>query len=228
VTCENHLRVIATGRLTSTDGRLDETLPGMHVNLGTAMIGGSALPVASAVATLERDALRGSYAPSISPEQCFLSLQFNMTLSTGVFSGSFIESIGSVPCGVKDPNSAVLGRDAAIFHCPGDDACWSEPSVAVVIEADTCDGIGAQLTSSAHEDAFARSGDVITRYEEWGCGCAFFPSFVMAWSPRSPLELRLCEHDSRNVCLAACSGDLRYDISTAFRVTGASTFRFVD
>jgi hypothetical protein len=132
-----------------------------------------------------------------------------------------------MPCGTEAANATVFERDAGQWRC-GDDGCPWEVPRALVIEAESCDGIGMQLTQAGDEGTFARSGSTLSREEGFGCGCELYPDFVLAWAPSSPLELRLCSHDSRNTCLAACTGNLSYDLSTAFRVSEASEFRFVD
>lgn len=227
VTCENHLRGIATGRLTSSDGRVDETLPGMQFDFGTEMRDGFEITGAYAATTIERDRLRGSYATRVSSNECLLSLEFQATLDTFGFQGSIVESVGSMPCGTETANDAVLERDTGQWRCD-DEGCPAEVISTLDVEAESCDGIGEQLTQAGDESTFARSGDTVARGEDYGCGCALYPDFVVAWTPRSPLELRLCSHDSRNTCLAACYGNLSYDLSTAFRVSGASEYRFVD
>ena len=127
---------------------------------------------------------------------------------------------------MKDPNGGVLGRNAGHWRCTVD--CGVPPETAIVVEAESCEGLGPQRTGSGDEATFERSGDTLTRPERWGCGCATESEFVMAWAPRSPLELRLCDHDGKNVCLANCEGDVSHDLSTAFRAAGSNDFRFVD
>ena len=226
VTCEDHVRAIATGRLTSSDGRLDETLAAMTFDAGHLMIGDYSAPAAFGVATLESERVRGGYSPGLTGEQCFRSLQIDMTVGA-VFQGSIVETVGAAPCGVDDPDSAVVARAAARWSC-FDEGCWAPPSTALVVEAESCDGMGTQLSAPGDESSFTRSGDALLRTQDYGCGCADFAEFVMTWAPRSPLELRLCKHDSRNVCTAACVGQAEYGLSTAFRVSGTNEFRFVD
>jgi hypothetical protein len=50
----------------------------------------------------------------------------------------------------------------------------------------------------------------------------------MAWSPNSPLELRLCHDEAADACEAGCEEELSYDLTTAFRTAGTNEFGFVD
>ncbi|HEX5099777.1 MAG TPA: hypothetical protein VFV94_09775, partial [Polyangiaceae bacterium] len=229
VNCENHVRLIATGRLTSADGRLDETLPEVSMNVGTATLSGQGpYPGLHGVTTLERGHLRGSYAPATSDEHCLSALEFEVALLLGTFVGSIREVLGSEPCGTQDSDQAVLGRVAATWECLDDGCASNRPQTALVVEAESCEGIGTQLTGLGEESSFTRSGDALVRREDYGCGCELYASFVMAWSFGSPVELRLCSHESRNACLAACFGEQTYDLSAAFRATGSMEFRFVE
>jgi hypothetical protein len=227
--CENHVRLVSTGRLTSADGRLDETLPEMSLNVGeTTLYGVGSYVGVHGVTTLEPDRLRGFYAPAISDDQCFAALRFEVSLVQGVFEGSILEEIAPAPCDLQNSDGGVVERVAGTWQCV-DDGCSSYPtSTAVVVEAESCDGIGVQLTSPGDESSFALVGDALVRREEYGCGCASFADFVLAWAPHSPLELRLCRNDSLNDCAALCAGEQSYDLTTAFRTSGTSQFRFVD
>ena len=106
--------------------------------------------------------------------------------------------------------------------------CRTAPSPAIVVEAPSCEGIGLQVTAPGDEPTFGRAGDALSRTDFWGCGCPERSEFVMAWSPSSPLSLKLCHDDGADRCEAACEAELTYDLATAFRVAGTDEFRFAD
>jgi hypothetical protein len=113
------------------------------------------------------------------------------------------------------------------FRCQGE-ACRLPPNDTVVVEASSCDRFGQQITTSGDEASFARSGDVLSRDEGYGCGCATRAEHVMAYTPTSPVELRLCHDDGADGCERFCGATLSYDLSRAFDWAGTREFRFVD
>ena len=169
------------------------------------------------------------HEPAISAEQCYLAMQFNLTLSRTEFVGSFIETILNAPCGTNDPNTAVLGRDAGSWSCTTNVSCArTAPHPAVVVEASSCDGLGTQVTGAGDETTFELTGTTISREHFWGGGCGSLPEFVLAYTPSSPVELRLCHDDMADSCEAVGNPDLSYDLGTAFAAAGTTEFRFVD
>jgi hypothetical protein len=236
VQCDDHIRARGTARFVSADGSFDETFPDFELNVGVPLTDGPGDPAsrlaAGGVITLESSQLRGDYQPALSADQCFLAMQFNVNLSRTEFTGSFIETILNAPCGNDDPNTAVLGRDAGAWGCSaGADCTSTEPHVAVVVEADSCDAIGTQLTQAGDDESFSLAGTTLRREEIWYAGCApQLPEYVLAYSPSSPVELRLCHNDTVTACvlLPGVAGELSYDLSTAFSAAGTTEFRFVD
>jgi hypothetical protein len=227
VSCENHVRAVGVARFESSDGRFHETLHDfvLTVDYDESM----SEFVAGGAITLERDQLRGSYQPAIEADQCFLAMQFNIGFTESDLGGSFIESILNAPCGSDEPNLAVIGRDAGGFACnEGMDCAPKPPEPTAVVEASSCEALGMQQTGEGDESTFAVDAAVITRAEDWGCGCPQFPEFVLAFAPSSPVELRLCHDDFVDSCEAACSAELSYDLSKAFDIAGTTDFRFVD
>jgi hypothetical protein len=227
VSCEDHVRAVGVARFKSSDGRFDETFHdfelgvGFDENLGELTAGG--------VTTLEGDELRGSYQPAIEADQCLLAMQFNIGFTESDLGGSFIESILNAPCGSDEPNLAVLGRDAGSFGCSSSmDCAPKRPEPTAVVEASSCEALGMQQTGEGDESTFAVDSSVLTRAEDWGCGCPQFPEFVLAFSPSSPVELRLCRDDFADSCEAACGAELSYDLTKAFDIAGTTDFRFVD
>jgi hypothetical protein len=233
VSCEDHVRARGYARFVTDDGVFDETFPDFEVNLGLSSGASdpSSAPIAlvegGGVISLELSELRGSYYPPIPASQCLLSLQFNLGFGPEEFNGSLIESILSMPCGSTDPDALVLGSDLGSFRCIGESCRLPAPDT-IVVEADSCDRFGEQVTVAGDETSFSRSGDVLTREEFWGCGCATRPEHVMAYVPASPLELRLCHDDGADGCEAGCSGPLSYDLSRPLARAGATEFVFVD
>jgi hypothetical protein len=50
----------------------------------------------------------------------------------------------------------------------------------------------------------------------------------MVYVPKtSPMEVRLCMDQSRDMCEALCSADLRFDLGPALRFSGATEVNFV-
>jgi hypothetical protein len=138
-----------------------------------------------------------------------------------------IEQILYAPCGSTDPDLAVVISELGTFRCQGE-ACRLPPNDTVVVEASSCDRFGPQITGSGDEASFERSGDVLTREEGYGCGCATRAEHVMAYSPTSPVELRLCHDDGADGCERFCGVSLSYDLTRAFDTAGTREFRFVD
>lgn len=109
--------------------------------------------------------------------------------------------------------------------------CGGDPvpvPVAAVVESMTCDGAGLEISAAGDESTFSREGDVITKELTWGCGCPDAPEFVLAYTPTSPLTLRLCHDDAADPCEAGCIQPVSFDLAPALRAAGATDFVFVD
>jgi hypothetical protein len=228
VTCENHVRAVAIGRVWTSNGEIDATIHDLKLNIAIPTLDGPGTAAdrleASSVATIAAADIGGSYGATIDSAHCFHSLQLNLGINRTRFDGELVETRTSGPCGA--PTGAVIGTTAGSWACADD--CRTAPSTTIVVEAESCDGIGEQLTHAGDDATFTRSGDTLSRAEQWGCGCPQFSKFVMAWSRRSPLEVRLCLDERADFCEAGCGWEISYDLSTAFRTAGTSDYRFVD
>jgi hypothetical protein len=236
VECNDHVRARGIARFVSADGSFDETFPDFELDVGSTLTDGPgdvvARMTAGGVINLAKDALRGNYQPALGADQCFLAMQFNVTLTRTQFTGSFIRSVLNAPCGNDEPDAAVHAGDAGTWGCRAGSECGkTEPHVAVVVEADSCDAIGPQLTQAGDEETFSLEVATLSREDIWLAGCwPAVPEYVLAYSPSSPVDLRLCHNDTAKSCvlLPPMSGELSYDLGTAFEAAGTTEFRFVD
>jgi hypothetical protein len=228
VSCENHVRAVAIGRVWTSNGEIDATIPDFKLNITIPTLDGPGPAAdrleAAGVATIAAENMGGDYGTQIDSIHCFHSLQLNIGIGRDEFNGEILETLELGPC--DDPSGAVTGQQAGSWRCPGDCRTTAQPNI--VVEAESCEGIGEQVTSGDDGESFTRTGDTLTRSELWGCGCPDFPEYTMAWSRRSPLELRLCHDEDADRCEGICEEELSHDLSTAFRSAGASDYRFED
>jgi hypothetical protein len=93
----------------------------------------------------------------------------------------------------------------------------------------SCAGLGGQDTSAKDLSSFRREGDTLIRELSWGCGCPTGPVFTMVYEPKtSPLRLRLCVDQSKDLCEAMCTDSVRWDLSAPLRDAGARDIVFAD
>ena len=233
--CGDHMRVRTYARFFSDDGLFDETFPDLELNIEPVGDGSANLfahnPLSGPGVMLFVDELRGTYKNAPRRDgACLWSLQLDFVISADSFSGGIFESLIPHPlldasCLENDPDE-LEGSVFGDWYCQGD--CRDTPNVSIVVEAESCDRFGVQLTRSGDEASFSRAGDVLTRHEEWGCGCPLGPEFVMAYTPTSPMELRLCHNDFGDSCEAACQAPVSHDLTRAFDWVRTTEFRFVD
>lgn len=141
---------------------------------------------------------------------------------------SYDPSTGTCEPRVYGGCGGTTNRFASEVDC--ESACtWSdESSASVTIRGESCTGFGSLVTGPGDESSFDLEGSVLKRTLSWGCGCATRPEFVMMYSPKSPVELRLCHDDSADPCEAGCSMELTWDLAAAFEAAGTSEFVFAE
>ncbi|HEX6271615.1 MAG TPA: hypothetical protein VFZ53_01175 [Polyangiaceae bacterium] len=228
VSCENHVRAVTVGRVWTSNGEIDATIPNFELNIAIPTLDGPGPAAdrleASAVETIAAANIGGNYGTLIDSNDCFHSLQLNIGIGRNDFNGEIIETLVLGPC--DNPSGAVSGRSSGSWRCTDD--CRTAPDVSIAVEAESCDDLGIQLTHAGDDETFTRSGDTLSRTERWGCGCARHSEFIMAWSRRSPLEVRLCHDDFADSCEAGCEAEVSHDLSTGFRTANATDYRCVD
>jgi hypothetical protein len=231
--CDNHVLARTYVRFFTDDGSLDETFP-EHEFWVFRLPNDDGDPVLLAYsgAKLFIDELRGTYPLQRFERMevgCLQGIEFVFEISENEFSGLIHEWVAPDPLADVSclDNEYVQMLELASFDCQGA-ACRVAPDDSIVVEAESCDRFGVQLTKSGDEASFSRDGDVLTRDETWGCGCPARPEFVMAYTPTSPLELRLCHEDEADRCEGLCERPVSYDLARAFARARTTEFRFAD
>jgi hypothetical protein len=230
VSCFNRMRAKTFARFVSDDGVFDETFTELDLDLDfvpAAPPGDGRVLSAGGIFYHERHEIRGSYSAPTSDTQCLSRLLFFLNVREDEFSGVMFDRVLSAPCGSTDPNVEEISAETAMWLCGGE-SCRLPANDTVVVEASSCDRFGTQVTTSGDEASFERSGDVLRRDEGYGCGCATRAEHVMAYTPTSPVELRLCHDDFADGCERFCGVSLSYDLARAFDRAGTREFRFVD
>jgi hypothetical protein len=231
--CENHVRAETALRFFSDDGSFDETFPNhWFMVMWDSRTDPTADIVAASGAKLSRDELRGTYNQERirrMEDECLQTVQLNLDITETGFDGMLTEEFirNPLPGCVEGARSVMYMSGFATWDCQGA-ACRVTPNDSIVVEADSCDRFGVQITKSGDEASFSRDGGVLARDEIWDCGCPVRPEFVMAYTPTSPMELRLCDDSSADNCEAICERPVSYDLTRAFEWAGTTAFRFVD
>lgn len=106
------------------------------------------------------------------------------------------------------------------------ESCQDKITTAAVVPWQDCAGLGEQISEEGDESTFTRRGASIEKELEWSCGCPTGPVFTLAYSLSSPLELRLCKNAGADLCEAACSRVVSFDLSQALLAAETTDFVF--
>jgi hypothetical protein len=110
IECPNGIVVEADARLTTADGRLDETWPGVQVVLGqrSASLGLSLWVPSTWQESQNYDVrVHGTYLPAITSEQCVLGTSLSLSLVDGAMSGSISHMLIDLPCAQVMPTTGI-------------------------------------------------------------------------------------------------------------------------
>lgn len=107
VYCEDYIALTVSSTFVTEDGKFNET---WESHVFKSKYG----DWADTVLTMERDEIAGSYSPETSSDQCFFSLQLDISLSPDFFSGSSRQIVAGAACDAIQPSTGVgIGKAAS-------------------------------------------------------------------------------------------------------------------
>jgi hypothetical protein len=95
-----------------------------------------------------------------------------------------------------------------------------------IVAGSSCAGNGQDITAVGKD--LTPSGTKVSVTLQWACGCPKGPVHTLVYEPKtSPLRVRICKDQSRDLCEKACQKKVEWDLAQPLKEAGTTKVTFV-